>query len=92
MKQPDILIMDDSLSALDYQTDWAIRKKLKLNFPLMTTIIISQRLSSVKDAKEILVLENGNQVGLGSHQALLNTSKMYQKIVASQEEKEDSHE
>lgn len=92
MKQPDILIMDDSLSALDYQTDFSIRKNLKTNYPEMTTIIISQRISSVRDAKNILVLENGEQVGFGSHEELLETSPMYQKIVASQEEKEDSHE
>ncbi|WP_288394223.1 ABC transporter ATP-binding protein [uncultured Vagococcus sp.] len=92
MKQPDILIMDDSLSALDYQTDFSIRKNLKTNYPDMTTIIISQRISSVKDARNILVLENGEQAGFGPHNDLLKTSKMYQKIVASQEEKEDSHE
>jgi ATP-binding cassette subfamily B protein len=92
MKQPDILIMDDSLSALDYQTDFSIRKNLKNNYPDMTTIIISQRISSVKDARNILVLENGEQAGFDPHNDLLKTSRMYQKIVASQEEKEDSHE
>lgn len=92
IKQPDILIMDDSLSALDYQTDFSIRKNLRTNYPNMTTIIISQRISSVKDARNVLVLENGEQAGFGSHNELLKTSRTYQKIVASQAEKGDSHE
>lgn len=92
MRQPDLLIMDDSLSALDYQTDWAIRKNLKEHYPMMSTIIISQRLSSVKDANQILILDKGQQVGIGSHFELLETSSIYQQIVASQEEKEEVHE
>ena len=89
IRQPDLLIMDDSLSALDYQTDLLIRQNIKKQYADMTVIIISQRLSSVKDAKQILVLDEGKQVGLGSHEELLKTSLVYQNIVASQEEGEE---
>lgn len=91
ISEPDLLIMDDSLSALDYQTDLMIRQNLKRDYAHMTVIIISQRLSSVKDAQQILVLDEGNQAGLGTHEELLKTSDVYQNIVASQEEEEDDH-
>lgn len=88
IKKPDLLIMDDCLSALDYQTDLLIRKALKENFKETTVIIISQRVSSVKDATALLVLDEGQQVGFGSHESLLKESPIYQQIVHSQAEKE----
>lgn len=86
IKKPDLLIMDDSLSALDYQTDWLIREAIKTKYTQITLIIISQRISSVKEANQILVLDSGQQVGLGSHSELLESSPVYQHIIASQEE------
>ncbi|MFW8052976.1 ABC transporter ATP-binding protein [Vagococcus fluvialis] len=88
IKKPDLLIMDDSLSALDYQTDWLIREGISKKYADLTLIIISQRISSVKEANQILVLDNGEQVGLGTHQQLVQTSPVYQNIMASQEEED----
>ncbi|MEG0731628.1 MAG: ABC transporter ATP-binding protein [Vagococcus sp.] len=87
IRKPDLLIMDDSLSALDYQTDLLIRESMKKNLTETSVIIISQRVSSVKDADNILVLNEGKQVGFGSHELLLRDSLTYQNIVNSQNEK-----
>lgn len=84
MMQPDLLILDDSLSALDYKTDLAIRGALKENLTHTTLIIISQRLSSIQGADEILVLEEGKCVGLGIHQELLTTCPVYYDLARSQ--------
>ncbi|GGC94572.1 multidrug ABC transporter ATP-binding protein [Enterococcus wangshanyuanii] len=86
IRKPDILILDDSLSALDYQTDLDLRTALKRDLQETTLILISQRISSIQEADQILVLTSGKQVGLGTHEELLNSSKEYQEIVASQEE------
>lgn len=88
IKQPEILILDDSLSALDYQTDLALRQALQRDFPLTTLIIVSQRVSSVKQAEKILVLAEGVQVGFDTHDNLLTSSTVYQQIYASQQEKD----
>lgn len=80
--------MDDSLSALDYQTDLLIRQALKEKMTKTTVIIISQRVSSVKNADNILVLKNGKQVGYDSHERLLESSGTYRDIVNSQKERE----
>lgn len=84
--KPDVLILDDSLSALDYQTDLNLRAALRQELKETTLIIISQRISSIQHADQILVLASGKQVGLGTHAELLRHSKAYQEIVASQEE------
>ncbi|MEI5994743.1 ABC transporter ATP-binding protein [Candidatus Enterococcus mansonii] len=84
--KPDILILDDSLSALDYQTDLNLRTALKQQLKDTTLILISQRISSIQQADQILVLSSGKQVGLGTHEELLRQSTAYQEIVASQEE------
>ncbi|MEI5991218.1 ABC transporter ATP-binding protein [Enterococcus crotali] len=84
--KPDVLILDDSLSALDYQTDLNLRTALRRDLKETTLIIISQRISSIQQADQILVLASGKQVGLGTHKELLHHSKAYQEIVASQEE------
>lgn len=85
--QPKILILDDSLSALDYQTDWLLRQSLRKI--AATVILISQRVSSIQEADQILVLEKGRVVGLGSHQELLQQVPYYQEIVHAQEEGDD---
>lgn len=90
IKQPDFLILDDSLSALDYQTDLELRQALQRDLAETSLIIVSQRVSSVQHAAQILVLEDGKQVGLGTHDHLMRHSEVYQEIVASQQEKEEA--
>ena len=91
IKPADIIVLDDSLSALDYQTDLLIRQNLNNHYPDSTLIIISQRVSSIKDCQQIIVLDEGKAVGLGSHNTLLKESVFYQKIAASQQEKEANY-
>ncbi|WP_314067841.1 ABC transporter ATP-binding protein [uncultured Vagococcus sp.] len=90
IKKPAFLILDDSLSALDYQTDLELRQALQRDLADTSLIIVSQRVSSVQHAAKILVLEDGNQVGLGTHNHLMTHSEVYQEIVASQQEKEET--
>lgn len=84
MRQPKILVLDDSLSALDYQTDFLLRQALKQL--KMTVILISQRIASIKEADQILVLEKGRITAQGTHQALLQSSDYYQAMVDTQKE------
>ena len=84
VKKPNILILDDSTSALDYMTDAAVRKNIKNYSKDLTTIIISQRASSLKDADKIIVLDEGNVVGIGKHKELLKTCSVYKEIALSQ--------
>ncbi len=88
MRKPKLLILDDSLSALDYKTDLQLRLALRNDLKETAVIIISQRLSSIIHAKQILVLHEGQQVGLGTHEELLATNDVYQKIYASQQEEQ----
>ncbi|MEG1426207.1 MAG: ABC transporter ATP-binding protein, partial [Oscillospiraceae bacterium] len=81
---PDILVLDDSSSALDYKTDAALRKEIKDHFSDTTIVIIAQRISSVMHADHILVLEDGKMIGYGKHEELMNTCKIYQEISQSQ--------
>lgn len=91
VRRPKILILDDSASALDYATDANLRKALhKLSG--MTVIIVSQRASSIIDCDKILVLDDGRQVGFGTHDELLKNCDVYKEIYYSQYEKEDAHE
>lgn len=85
MKDPKILILDDSTSAVDVATDAKIRQEFDRDLSGVTTIIIAQRVSSVKDADRILVMERGEVNSLGSHESLLESSKVYQEIYASQQ-------
>ena len=78
LKKPKILILDDSTSAVDTRTDALIREGFKSYIPETTKIIIAQRISSVQDADRILVLENGQINGLGTHAELLATNAIYQ--------------
>lgn len=81
---PEILILDDSSSALDYKTDAMLRKELGEHFADTTTIIIAQRVSSVMHADQIMVLEDGQMLGLGTHEALMQNCEIYREIAASQ--------
>ena len=82
--KPDILILDDSSSALDYRTDAKLRKQLKEHFRDTTTIMIAQRISSVMHADHILVLEDGEMIGYGTHEELIEQCQVYKEISRSQ--------
>ena len=88
-KQAPILILDDSASALDFATDAKLREAIKNQTPRPTTFIVSQRAASVQYADLILVLDEGNLVGKGTHEELLADNKIYQEIYYSQFPKED---
>ena len=88
-KQAPILILDDSASALDFATDAKLREVIKSQTPRPTTFIVSQRAASVQYADLILVLDEGNLVGKGTHEELLANNEIYQEIYYSQFPKED---
>lgn len=81
---PQILILDDSSSALDYKTDAMLRKELGEHFADTTTIIIAQRISSVMHANHIMVLDEGEMLGYGTHEELMESCEIYREIAASQ--------
>ena len=87
VRRPEILILDDSASALDYATDAKLRKALR-ELEDTTVFIVSQRTSSIRFADQILVLEDGQAVGLGTHETLLKTCPVYREIHATQQEQE----
>lgn len=82
--RPEILILDDSSSALDYRTDALLRRQLREHFCDTTTVLIAQRISSVMHADHILVLEEGEMIGYGSHEELMKNCSVYQEISRSQ--------
>ena len=86
LKNPKVLILDDSTSAVDTKTDAIIRQSFKTYIPETTKIIIAQRISSVMDADQIVVMDEGEIVGLGTHDQLLDACEAYQEIYASQME------
>lgn len=90
VKKPDVLILDDSASALDYATDANLRRAIRQMSPRPTTFIVSQRASSVRFADQIIVLDDGCVVGTGTHEALLAGCPVYQEIYASQYGKEEA--
>ncbi|MFL0250811.1 ABC transporter ATP-binding protein [Clostridium neuense] len=90
VKKPEILIMDDSLSALDYATDAALRKALRENSRGMTVIMVTQRISTIKNADLIIVLDDGKLAGVGTHEELLEKSSVYNEICSSQMKKEEA--
>lgn len=89
VKQPEILILDDSSSALDFATDAKLRKAIKEETKGMTVFLVSQRASSIRYADQILVLDDGKMAGIGIHEELLKTCNVYQEICLSQLSKEE---
>ena len=83
-KDPDILVFDDSFSALDYQTDAKLRRQLMQQESDKTILIVTQRISTIKDASQIIVLDKGKVVGIGTHHRLLNSCSVYREIAGSQ--------
>ncbi|MBE6132833.1 MAG: ABC transporter ATP-binding protein [Erysipelotrichaceae bacterium] len=84
LKDPKVLILDDSTSAVDTKTDALIRQALRENVPHITKIIIAQRVNSIQDADKIIVLDEGKINGIGTHDELLKTNKIYQEVYSSQ--------
>lgn len=91
VRKPEILILDDSASALDYATDAALRRAIQGISPRPTVFIVSQRASSVRFADRIVVLDDGNIAGVGTSDALYKTCDVYREIFDSQYRKEDGH-
>lgn len=92
VKKPEVLILDDSASALDYATDAKLRKAIAGLKNTMTVFIVSQRASSIMHADKIIVLDDGKIVGMGTHEELKRDCEVYQEIYYSQYEKEENHE
>ncbi|MNM15952.1 putative multidrug export ATP-binding/permease protein [compost metagenome] len=88
-RRPEILIFDDSFSALDYKTDRKLRSELKKGARGTTMLIVAQRIGTIKDADKIIVLEDGIIAGMGTHEELMNTCGVYQEIAYSQLSKEE---
>lgn len=84
LKNPKILILDDSTSAVDMKTDALIRKAFKEEIPHITKIIIAQRIASIEEADQIIVMDNGKINGIGTHEELLKTNKIYREVYDSQ--------
>ena len=88
-KDPEIFIFDDSFSALDFKTDKALRKALKEHIKNATTIIVAQRISTILNADQILVLDDGKMAGLGTHRELMENCEVYRQIAMSQLSEEE---
>lgn len=89
VRNPEILIFDDSFSALDYKTDKELRKQIATQLQGTTCIIVAQRIGTIKNADQIIVLDDGHIVGKGKHEELLKTCSVYQEIALSQLSKEE---
>lgn len=83
-RQPEIYLFDDAFSALDYKTDKALRQALQAKMAGATNLIVAQRIGTIRDADKILVLDEGRLVGMGTHQELMETCRVYQEIALSQ--------
>ena len=83
-KKPEIYVFDDSFSALDFKTDAALRAALKQNMGQATCLLVAQRISTVVDAEQIIVLEEGTIAGIGTHKELMQTCRVYREIALSQ--------
>ncbi len=88
-RKPEIFIFDDSFSALDYKTDKKLRAALKKHTGKVTKFIVAQRIGTIKDADKIIVLDNGNMVGMGTHEELLKKCSVYKEIALSQLSEEE---
>jgi ATP-binding cassette subfamily B protein len=84
VRRPEVYVFDDSFSALDFKTDARLRAALRKETRESTVLIVSQRVSTVMDADQIIVLDEGHVAGIGSHQELMKTSEVYREIVSSQ--------
>lgn len=84
VRRPEIYVFDDSFSALDFKTDAQLRAALKGEILNSTVLLVSQRVSTVMDANQILVLDEGHLAGIGTHRELMNTCEVYREIVTSQ--------
>jgi ATP-binding cassette subfamily B protein len=89
VKRPPIYIFDDSFSALDFKTDSALRKALKKSTGNSTVLIVAQRISTIKTAEQIVVVDDGRVVGIGNHKELMETCETYREIALSQLSKEE---
>ena len=88
-REPEIYIFDDSFSALDYRTDRVLRQTLKQETAGVTSLIVAQRIGTIRDADLILVLDDGKVVGQGTHRELLKSCEVYRQIALSQLSKEE---
>ena len=88
-RKPEILIFDDTFSALDYKTDKKLRNNLKTYLSDATKLIVAQRIGTIKDCDQIIVLDEGKIVGKGKHKDLLETCEVYKEIALSQLSKEE---
>ena len=88
-RQPEILIFDDSFSALDYKTDRILREALRKECKDATKIIVAQRIGTIRDADKIIVLDDGQIAGMGTHDELMKNCEVYQEIAYSQLSKEE---
>jgi len=84
LKKPKIMILDDSTSAVDTKTDSLIRRALKNDLPEMTKIVIAQRISSIEDADQIIIMDNGEVNAIGTHDELIKSNKIYQEVYKTQ--------
>lgn len=89
VKQADVYVFDDSFSALDFKTDAQLRAALKKDMKNSIMVVVAQRVSTVMDADTILVLDEGQLVGKGTHEELMASNQTYQEIVSSQLREED---
>ena len=89
VRRPEILILDDSASALDFATDARLRKAIKEDTGDMTVFLVSQRAATIKNADQILVLDDGRLAGKGTHRDLLQSCPLYKEICLSQFSKEE---
>jgi ATP-binding cassette subfamily B protein len=88
-READILILDDSFSALDYRTDRRVRSMLQEECGHLTRIVVAQRIGTIRHADKILVLQDGRMAGLGTHDELMRTSEVYRAIAQSQLSQEE---
>ena len=89
VKKPPIYIFDDSFSALDFKTDSTLRRELKRKTGESTVLIVTQRVATVKNADQIIVLDEGQVVGKGTHRKLMESCETYQEIASSQLSREE---
>ena len=88
-RKPEILIFDDSFSALDYKTDRTLRKTLERECSDSTRLIVAQRIGTIRDADKIIVLDEGKIAGQGKHEELMENCEVYRQIAYSQLSKEE---